>query len=197
MLLFMGHAVPSQAELAPSKLAVVTQPRVKVCVEFQIKQKTKDLSRRHVLPRTLYPRTRPRSRQQYPPRASNIYKRSSSKKITHSVDVSVSIPRIFWAYLGPRIDRYTTVLPCYRPLDELRPHSGNGFSLLHIYCFASEIVMPANILKRLNMLHKKISYFLDNKLIRLSTYNKIIVMFVILNINSIFYINSRRNNLIK
>lgn len=141
MLLLMGHAVPSQAELAPSKLAVVTQPRVKVCVEFQIKQKTKDLSRRHVLPRTLYPRTRPRSRQQYPPRASNIYKRSSSRKIAHSVDVSVSIPRISWAYLGPRIDRYTTVLPCYRPLDELRPHSGNGFSLLHIYCFASEIVM--------------------------------------------------------
>lgn len=76
MLLFMGHAVPSQVEPAPSKLAAVTQPRVKVCVEFQIKQKTKNLSRRHVLPRTLYPRTRPRSRQQYPPRASNIYKRS-------------------------------------------------------------------------------------------------------------------------
>lgn len=46
---FMGHT--NQAELAPLK-AAVTQPRVKVCVEFQIKQKTKDLSRRHVLPRT-------------------------------------------------------------------------------------------------------------------------------------------------
>lgn len=131
---FMGHTEPPSE--APSS-ATVTQPRAKVCVEFQIKQKTKDP--RHVVTCYLahYYIHTPDPHQQCPPRASNnIHKRFPLPGRDRTrVDVSVSIPRIFWTYLGLRIDRYTTVPLCYRPL-ELRSHSESDSSLSHIYRFA-------------------------------------------------------------